>query len=192
MLLLEFAPQPLRILRTRSISGISMVGSGVAFGSELGWLVFGVIEGLVVVVVTAGITAVFTGMQFVLVLPNRKRGEAGWVGLWAVVLVVAFAVGSLGAVLVIAVLVSMGPQVWTVWRSDDVSGVSAARWAFGGLSGLLWGTYGLLLGQFTLVGSGVVALTCSVAVLVRLARGRRLGPSDPVGPPDVPPIPHGV
>lgn len=171
ILLVEFVPQPFRILRTRSISGISTVGSGIAFGSEIGWLVFGIVEGITVVVVTAVVTAVLTLTQFVLVWPHRRPTDVWWVGLWASVLVVAVALGSLGSVLVISVVVSLGPQVWTAWLSPNVDGISPARWLLGGVSGLLWGTYGILIGQLTLVGSGGVALFCAAAVLARLGAG---------------------
>lgn len=171
ILLVEFVPQPFRILRTRSISGISTVGSGIAFGSEIGWLVFGLVEGIPVVAITAVVTGVLTLTQFVLVLPNRRPTDVWWVGLWASVLVVAVAVGSLGSVLVISVIVSLGPQVWTAWLSPSVAGISPTRWLLGGGSGLLWGTYGILIGQLTLVGSGGVALCCAAAVLARLAAG---------------------
>jgi uncharacterized protein with PQ loop repeat len=181
VLLIEFLPQPLRILRTRSVSGVSTVGSGIAFVSEVGWLTFGIIENVNLVVATAVVTAVFTFVQLALVWSHRTATDALWIGLWAAVLVLAVLVGSLGPVLVVAVLVSFGPQVWTVWRSPSVRGVSAVRWMLGGVSGVLWGTYGLLVNQLTLVASGLVALVCAIAVLVRVVADRRLGGPDPDG-----------
>ena len=65
--------------------------------------------------------------------------------------------------------------------------MATATWWISILDAVLWGLYGVALGDGPLIGYGVILLTCAVVVLVRLAVVRRQ-------PPHVPPhhVAHGT
>jgi uncharacterized protein with PQ loop repeat len=165
--LCELVPQPVRILRTRSLLGLSVVGTGVYFVTELAWVTYGLSTGLWAVLITAVAASVLSGAQLVLVWPKRVARDLWWMAIWGLALVVGIIMGVVGALLVVGVLVGLGPQAWAVWRAPVPHGVSVLRWVLSGNSGSLWFTYGLLTGELPLVVSGVVGMSCATLALAR-------------------------
>jgi uncharacterized protein with PQ loop repeat len=165
--LCELVPQPVRILRTRSLAGLSVVGTGVYFVTEVAWVTYGITTGLWAVLVTAVAATVLSGMQLVLVWPKREATDMWWMVLWAVSLSIGVALGVVGALLVLGVLVGLGPQAWAVWKAPVPHGVSILRWVLSGTSGSLWFSFGLLTGELPLVVSGLVGMSCAVLALSR-------------------------
>jgi uncharacterized protein with PQ loop repeat len=176
--LCELVPQPVRILRTRSLAGLSVVGTGVYFVTEMAWVTYGITTGLWAVLVTAVAATVLSGIQLVLVWPKRETTDLWWMVIWGLSLALGVAFGVVGALLVLGVLVGLGPQAWAVWKAPVPHGVSILRWVLSGTSGSLWFTYGLLTGELPLVVSGVVGMSCATLALARFVaaysfRGQR-------------------
>jgi MtN3 and saliva related transmembrane protein len=169
--LCELVPQPLRIIRTRSLAGLSVVGTGVYFVTEAAWVTFGLTTGLWAVLVTSVAATVLSGVQLVLVWPKREATDLWWMAIWGASLVLGIVFGVVGALLVLGVLVGLGPQAWAVWKAPVPHGVSALRWALSATSGSLWFTFGLLTGELPLVVSGLVGMGCGALALSRFAIG---------------------
>lgn len=73
------------------------------------------------------------------------------------------------AVGVAAALCSMSsfvPQVAKIWRERDASSVSLRMYVVTVAGFALWAGYGALLGSWPLVGSNLVSLSLSAAVLI--------------------------
>jgi uncharacterized protein with PQ loop repeat len=166
--LCELIPQPLRILRTRSLSGLSPIGTGIYFVTELGWVSYGITSGLVVVLLTALAATVLSGLQLALLWSRRRPNDLWWMLLWATGLAASLVMGAIGAMLVLGLVIGLGPQAWAAWRSSSVSGVSLWRWVLSGTSGMLWCTYGVLMGEFPLMATGSVGMVCASLALSRL------------------------
>jgi uncharacterized protein with PQ loop repeat len=179
LLLAEFLPQPVRLWRTRSVSGISVIGSGITFVTELGWLGYGITTGLWVVTALAAITGVLSGIQLALVWHRRTPTEAGILILWAVAIAVALPLGVVGVVLVLGLVAGVGPQAWTAWRSPDAHGVSVWRWGFTMASGAAWATYGILVSAPTIIVTGALACALGLRVLWRFVVVGRHGAGHP-------------
>lgn len=167
--LCELVPQPVRLVRTRSVAGLSTVGTGVYFVTELGWVAYGLTEGLVVVIVTAVVAVGLSGVQFAMLWRHRARRDLWWMLGWAVALSLSLALGVIGAMLVVGLAVGLGPQAWAAWRAPVATGVSVWRWVLSATSGSLWLTYGVLVGSLPLVATGAVAIVCASLALSRFA-----------------------
>jgi MtN3 and saliva related transmembrane protein len=84
------------------------------------------------------------------------------------------------AVGVAAALCSMSsflPQVVKLWRERDASAVSLRMYVVTVTGFTLWTLYGVLIGRWPLIGSNLVSLALSAAVLVlKLRFDRRRSP----------------
>lgn len=72
-----------------------------------------------------------------------------------------------GYVLAVAPMIHILPAVVAVFRVANPSGVSMTTWALSGVEAGLWGMYGGLVGEMSLVAYGVVTLFGSVLILAR-------------------------
>jgi len=177
--LLRLLPQPVRLFRSGVAEGVSPMAAYNAVLVAFAWLYYGIEQRLVVVWLVS-VLALIPGLwQSALLVRRTRKVDVLGAGAWALALVVAFAVGHFGALLGLGVIVSTGPQVVEVLRSDDVSGVATATWWISILDAALWGLYGVALGDGPLIGYGVILVVCSVVVLVRLAVVRRQAPHVP-------------
>lgn len=164
----ELAPQPLRIWRTRSLDGISATGSGITLVTEVGWLIYGVHGGFVVVTLTALLAGTLKLWQFSLTRPHWTARNLRLVAGWAVAIAVGAVSGTLGFVLVGGLLLGLGPQALAVVRSPSIAGVSPWRWWLALCSGSLWVAYGLLSGAWAVAATGAAGLALAALALQRL------------------------
>lgn len=178
--LMELVPQPVRLWRTRSVSGLSTIGTGIYFVTELGWMAYGITSGLAVVLLTALAATVFSGVQLALLWRHRGPTDLRWMLLWATALAAALVMNSIGVMLAIGLAVGLGPQAWAAWRAPVAHGVSLWRWVLSAVSGTLWFTYGALLGAYPLMATGAVAWVCAGLALSRFVADavRRLARRD--------------
>ena len=168
----ELIPQPVRLWRTRSVAGLSPIGTGIYFVTELGWVAYGLSTGLLYVLGTALAASLLSGLQLILLWHRRAPNDVWWMALWASGLVGGIVTGTIGIMLVVGLIIGLGPQAWAAWRSVEVHGVSVWRWVFSGTSGLLWCTYGVLVGEFPLIATGSVGMACASLALSRAAGDR--------------------
>jgi uncharacterized protein with PQ loop repeat len=167
-------PQPLRLVRTGLPEGVSPLAATNAVVSETAWLVYGLQAGLVPVWAVS-VAALVPGLWTVaLVRRQVSRGDLARAAIWLGVILAAALTGRLGVVLGVSVLVSVGPQVWTAIRADDLRGLSMYTWLIAIADALMWGAYGLVVGDGALLGYAAVLVTAAVVVLARMAQTRSL------------------
>ena len=86
--------------------------------------------------------------------------------------------GPITAALGGSVMFLVGPAVWSVWRSTDVSAVAASAWQWLIVEASLTGAYGVLVDVPANILYAAVAITGSSAILLGLAVvGRRTYPA---------------
>jgi uncharacterized protein with PQ loop repeat len=183
--------------------GLSPTAGWLAVGLNLCWLTFGLLVGdapqiATHAVVGAGNTAVLAAL--LLTRPHARsarvlvRTAAGAAALAALVAgsVAAVLLGAdaapvasvLAAVATVVGIVAALPQLLGILldRSQDLSGMSPARWYLGTGSCACWTAYGWLLDQPTVWLSAGFGLVCAVATCVVLRTRRPAAPVAPVLP----------
>ena len=66
------------------------------------------------------------------------------------------------------------PQVWTTWRSKDVSGISLPTYLILTIGLFLWLVYGILKGDMPLMVANAVMVVLTAAITVmKIAFGQR-------------------
>ncbi|RZU32582.1 SemiSWEET transporter [Blastococcus saxobsidens] len=187
-------PQVWLSCRHRRTRGMSPTGTWLAVALNACWLVFGLLTGDPAQIVTnAVVGAANTGLLLALLLTQphlRSRGVLLRTASGALCLV-AFAVGS-GLVVVLlgadpaavagpvasaASLVGAAaalPQPVSLLRdrTQDLSGLSPARWVLGAAANAAWAGYGWVLGQPSVWLSASVGLGCSLVVCAVLRHRR--------------------
>jgi MtN3 and saliva related transmembrane protein len=179
-------PQVVRMLRTRSIAGLSGSTTWLGLTINSAWVAYGVGRGLLPVAVLSGAYVVGYATVGVLLLRHGMRRGTGTaalaaVGLIGFTLVAGWA--ALGTALALAVGVQFVPQVVQAWRSPDLSGLSAGTYWVCALDGAIWGAYGLVMVDLPLVLYGVVMLAVAVLVLVPRRRWARRTAMAPLAAP---------
>lgn len=74
-------------------------------------------------------------------------------------------INGVGAAAALCSMSSFAPQVVKIWRERDASAVSLRMYVVTVTGFALWTAYGALLGSWPLVGSNLVSLGLSAAVL---------------------------
>ena len=167
-------PQPVRLVRTGLPEGVSPLAAMNAVIAETAWLVYGLQSGLVPVWAVS-VAALVPGIWTIVLLRHQiRRHHLVRAGLWLVVIALAWVGGVLGAVLGATVLVSVGPQVWTAIREQDLRGLSVFTWLLALGDALLWGAYGLAVDDAALLGYAAVLFISAVIVLVRMVQTRSI------------------
>ena len=75
-------------------------------------------------------------------------------------------INAVGVAAAICSMVSFAPQLMKIWREKDASSVSLRMYVVTVSGFLLWTGYGVLIGKWPIVGSNLVCLAMSAAVLV--------------------------
>lgn len=176
-------PQVVRLLRTRSVAGVSGPTTWLGLTINSAWVAYGVGRGLLPVAVLSGAyVAGYATIAALLLLRGRRSGVgtglAAAAGLTLLTVVAGWAV--LGTVLALAVGVQFVPQVVEAWRSDDLSGLAPGTYVVGALDGAIWGTYGLVVADVPLVLYGLVMSAVAVLVLVPRRRWARTAAAAPL------------
>ena len=173
--LVRLLPQPIRLARTGSASGVSALAALTSVLTTGGWLAYGLWAGLPVVWAVS-VVALIPGIWTVVLLRRETtRLDVAAAGSWLGVQVVAAAVGLFAAVLAAGVLVTQGPQVVKSVRESDLSGIAPATWWISVLDAATWGAYGVAIGDAALMGYGVVLMGSAAVVLSRVYWTRRHG-----------------
>lgn len=178
-------PQVVRLLRTRSIAGLSGSTTWLGLTINSAWVAYGIGRDLPAVAILSGAyVAGYATVGTLLIRHGMRRGTGtaalAAVGLAAFTLVAGWA--ALGTALALAVGVQFVPQVVQAWRSPDLSGLSAGTYWVCALDGAIWGAYGLVMVDVPLVLYGLVMLAVAVLVLVprrRWARRTAIAPPAP-------------
>ncbi|HEX4902520.1 MAG TPA: SemiSWEET family transporter [Acidimicrobiales bacterium] len=166
-------PQIVRVVRTRSVAGVSGPTTWIGLVVNVAWVSYGVARGLVPVAVLSGAyVAGYVVVATLLVRRGNRRG-VGVALLAAAAMAGLTAAGGwavLGTVLALAVLPQYLPQVVEAWTADDLTGLSPGTYVVGVLDGVVWGGFGLVVADRPLVLYGVVMVSVATAVLAGRAR----------------------
>jgi uncharacterized protein with PQ loop repeat len=174
----QFLPQLSRLRRAGTTAGVSWSWAALTSVNNAAWLGYFALSGFWTALVPAVSATVLSG-QLAVVLARRGRGvpkrSAVLASAWAVVLLAAaaaFGRAGLGTALAVAFLLQVTPSVWTVYRSDDTTGVSRGTWLliFGEL--LCWGVFGIHEADPRLIVLGATGVVASLLVLSRVSLPR--------------------
>lgn len=178
-------PQAHRIWRTRRVSGVSPEWAMMSLSINCWWAIYGIgVHEWALIPVSAVSAAGYAFIAYSMlrhspasthrVVGRLARGAIVAlaplpfliIGDWAVT---GLALGALYGI-------QLSPAVLEVYRSTDVSGVSAATWGLAWVEAALWGIYGLPRADLGLVALAVTGLVASTLVLARLfvKGGRRV------------------
>ena len=185
--LVRALPQLLRLLRTRDARGVSLDAAATSSVVSLAWTIYGFLTGQGAVAAASGASAVMFALVAATALrlgrsPRELRASPGWLA----VLVAVGALGGargLGFLLPVSVLVANVPQLVVAWRERDLSALSLGTWLLAVLEALVWGTYGLVAGDRSILLYGALHLATSGAVVaLRVAKdGRGRAGAPPTG-----------
>lgn len=81
-------------------------------------------------------------------------------------------------------MVSYLPQVWSIIRSRDTSGVSLRMYLITVIGFITWLLYGIMLGQWAIIGQNLICLALSVFILTMklLPQPRKEAVADVIAP----------
>ncbi len=171
-------PQAHKLLRNRSVEGVSVTWAAASAAVNACWAVYAVGVGdlgiLPVSIISVGsYTAIGLGIVHFSPTPATRLllpATAAAVVVTTIPLLALLVGGWLAAGLALGALygVQLLPAVVAVYRAVDVSGVSAATWVLAFVEAALWGVYGYTIrdaGLLTLAGTG---LGMSSLVMARL------------------------
>ncbi|MFP5322421.1 MAG: hypothetical protein ACLGIC_11325 [Acidimicrobiia bacterium] len=162
-------PQVVRVLRTRSVAGVSGPTTWIGFTVNVAWMTYGIARGLVpVAVLSTAYVAGYVVVGTLLVRGGNRRGiGTGVVAAAALAgLVAVGGWGLLGTALALAVVPQFLPQVVEAWTADDLTGLSPGSYVVGLADGVVWGGFGLVAADRPLVLYGAVMVSVATAVLV--------------------------
>ncbi len=173
--LVRAAPQLARLIRARKSFGVSVDTSGTSCIVSLGWTVYGVVTNQPYVTLASGI---MTGIFFIITLVALQLGrsvrEFRIAPIWLAVLLVSgasFGKNGLGLMLSVSALVSNIPQIWVAYREVDLSGLSLGTWLLTLSGGLVWGLYGILQHDVTIVASAFFqSITSGIIIILKTTR----------------------
>ena len=175
-------PQIARVSHSGDTSGLSATWAVFGLTTNLAWILYLGTLGLWAAVLAPALAVVTYGIMVVVLV--RRASGSGWV--WAAagytaVLATAWSWGgveALGVILVLAPVVQMTPAIWAAHRVRCPTGISPVTWSLSGAEALLWGWYGLLVGDLALLGYGLVTAVGSILILRRwLSTRPRLRPA---------------
>jgi uncharacterized protein with PQ loop repeat len=169
-------PQASRIVRTRSIAGVSGVWAGVSLSMNLWWLAYGLVEDLWGLIPVSAIAAVLYGV--IIVAYVREAGRRSLVGVGVGLFVLGLvplpflALGGwtvAGLAIGICYGMQLVPAVVESCRSRDLSGVASSTWIMAWIEAAIWFGYGVFVSDAALLAGGLSGTVMSGLILGRLA-----------------------
>ena len=174
----QFVPQIARLHRTRDRLGLSWSWATLTSVNNAAWLVYFVLSRYWTAVVPATSATVLAGILAAMLARRNRPGLrpvaviVTWTGALVVGLTVAGRAG-LGALLTAAFVLQVSPSLWTAYRTDRPTGISAATWALvlGELT--CWSVFGIHSADLRLTILGFTGVTASLLMLRRVAQTQR-------------------
>lgn len=166
-------PQFVRIAIRKDTSGVSVLAWTMVVANFTIWTVYGVVADLPVLIAANALAGV--GAAGVLI----SLGKHGTTSYWLMPLTVTGAIAAAlalnevgGPTIVISAATALAicmflPQVYTVFKQPP-TGVSPVTWWLGIAAGVVWGSYGFLIGQPEIAAPHLVMTPCAIAILWRI------------------------
>jgi len=192
--LLAFActvPQAAKLLRMTSASGVSVAALANSTVSDVAWTAYGLLEHDLWVMLTSLVAVPATATAALLAWRRGGSRDRLWMpAVWTVTLLAALGLSTWTGPAALAVMLGCSisllvtPAALTAWRSPDVSAVAASAWLLLLVEASLAGAYGAMAGIEANLLYAAVAITGSVAILLRIAlpthlHARLFTPADP-------------
>jgi uncharacterized protein with PQ loop repeat len=186
----QFLPQLARLRRTGQTAGVSWSWAALTSVNNAAWFGYFALSRFWTALVPAGSAAVLAGALAVM-LPRRggsvPRLSPTLTLAWTTALITAagvFGRAGLGTALTVAFLLQVTPSVWTAYRAEHTTGISAGTWLLILGELLCWGTFGIYEADPRLIVLGATGVAASLLVLARLAtqRGPTTARTDTVTP----------
>jgi uncharacterized protein with PQ loop repeat len=171
----QFLPQIHKLRTTDDSAGVSWSWAMLTSVNNAAWLAYFALSGYwIALVPSSSATVLAAALATMLTVRVRARMRPAalilaWTGLLAVGYAIAGRTG-LGALLTAAFLLQVTPSIWTAYRTDHPSGVSAGTWLLilGELS--CWASFGIHKSDPRLIILGLSGITASALMLGRLHR----------------------
>ena len=174
----QFLPQIHKVRATRDTAGVSWAWATLTCLNNAAWIAYFALEHYWTALVPSCSATVLAGTLAVLLsIKGRPQPRpAILISAWAVMLVAAYLVlgrTGLGALLTVAFAVQVAPSIWTAYRTERPTGISAGTWLLilGELS--CWLTFGLYKSDPRLITLGLTGMTASAFMLTRIHRASR-------------------
>jgi len=174
----QFLPQIRKLLTTRDTAGVSPSWAALTSVNNAAWLAYFTLSRYWTALVPSTSATLLAGTLAVLLLRRRRPGPhpAVLIATWAMTLAAAGAVGGragLGALLTVAFLLQVTPSLWTAYRTERPTGISAGTWLL--ILGELtcWLTFGLHTADPRLITLGTSGIIVSALMLARIHRTAR-------------------
>lgn len=181
MIVARLVPQTVRLLRTGSTAGVSGVGALCWLGNDVGWVVYGLREGLAPLWLPSALLLVLDLLVATMLIGRLRWRELapGFAWIAAVTIAAVVGQGALGLALIAGSATGTLPHGWRALRSDDLSGVAPMTWALAVVDGMLWGLYGTARADAAVTWYAALTLLTGVVVLwrIRACRPSPPGPS---------------
>lgn len=177
----QFLPQLLKLRAARDCAGVSWSWVALTAVSNAAWIAYFALSHDWTALVPSCSVTLLAGVLTVLLAGRQQVPACSAVGtaLWATALAAAGYVtqrAGLGVLLTAAFVVQVAPSLWTAYRTEHLSGVSAGTWALilGELACFL--VYGLNQSDPRLIVLGSTGVIASTLMLVRIlwTRGQRV------------------
>ena len=174
----QFLPQVLKFRATRDTAGVSWAWATLTCLNNAAWIAYFALEHYwTALVPSSSATALAGTLAILLCVQERPRLRPSVpIAAWAAMLVAAYLIlgrTGLGALLTAAFVVQVAPSIWTAYRTERPTGLSAGTWLLilGELS--CWLTFGLYKSDPRLITLGLTGVTASALMLARIRRAVR-------------------
>jgi uncharacterized protein with PQ loop repeat len=179
----QFLPQIRKLLATGDTAGVSWAWATLTCVNNAAWFIYFALEHYWTALIPSSSATALSGTLAVMLWRQPKARTAIPIAAWAAMLVAAYLIlgrTGLGALLTAAFAVQVAPSIWTAYRTERPTGISAGTWLL--ILGELccWLTFGLYKSDPRLIILGLSGATASALMLARLrSRGCRgnSGPS---------------
>lgn len=162
-------PQVWRVVRRGDHRGVSPAWAILGIAINAAWVSYFYRLRLWPPIVAPGM-AVLAYLVLMRYLPVASDNPASRLSRSVAALAVGITIGlwsGAGLVLALVPLAHLAPAVREVFRVENPSGVSLPTWTLSSVEAGLWGLYGGLVGETSLIGYGVVTILGSGLILIR-------------------------
>jgi uncharacterized protein with PQ loop repeat len=174
--LVRALPQLFRLLKARQAHGVSVDTALTSAIVSSGWVVYALLTGQpFVILATVPSAFIFALVTIFALRYGRRISEFKFAPLWLLVLVLAGILAGkngLGMFLPVSVLVANLPQLFVAYREGNLADLSLGTWLLSMIDGLVWGAYGILTGDISIMLYGVFQLSTSGLIVLFKHRQR--------------------
>lgn len=162
-------PQLLRLLRARHAYGVSVDTAATSMIVSSGWATYGLLTHQPVISFASGASGIIFALITLSALRfGRQLRELKIAPVWLAVLLLMGSIGGatgLSIALPVSVLAANIPQVWVAYRERNLTDLSLGTWLLSMTEGLLWGGYGLVQQDISVLVNNTFQLTTSAIIV---------------------------